>query len=75
MFITKMSLPRRTFLRGMGATVALPFLEAMVPAMTASAKRRGERRLASARSSFRTARSWTSGFPRRPAPTSSSPRS
>ncbi len=25
-------LPRRTFLRGMGATVALPFMEAMVPA-------------------------------------------
>jgi hypothetical protein len=37
MFITKMSLPRRTFLRGMGATVALPFLEAMVPAFRASA--------------------------------------
>jgi hypothetical protein len=38
MFITNMSLPRRTFLRGMGATVALPLLEAMVPALTASAK-------------------------------------
>jgi hypothetical protein len=38
MFITKMSLPRRTFLRGMGATVALPFLEAMLPAFTSSAK-------------------------------------
>src|SRR5438876_233392 len=38
MFITKISLPRRTFLRGMGATVALPFLEAMVPALTATAK-------------------------------------
>jgi hypothetical protein len=38
MFISKMSLPRRTFLRGMGATVALPFLEAMVPAFTATAK-------------------------------------
>lgn len=38
MFITKMSLPRRTFLRGLGATVALPFLEAMVPALTATAK-------------------------------------
>jgi uncharacterized protein DUF1552 len=38
MFIRKLSLPRRTFLRGMGATVALPFLEAMVPAMTATAK-------------------------------------
>ena len=38
MVITKMSLPRRTFLRGMGATVALPLLEAMVPALTATAK-------------------------------------
>src|SRR5439155_454807 len=37
MFITKMSLPRRTFLRGMGATMALPLLEAMVPASTALA--------------------------------------
>jgi len=31
-FITGTALPRRTFLRGMGATVALPFLDAMVPA-------------------------------------------
>ncbi len=38
MFITKKSLSRRTMLRGMGATVALPFLEAMVPAMTATAQ-------------------------------------
>src|SRR5580692_5798775 len=38
MFITRMLLHRRTFLRGVGATVALPFLEAMVPAMTAAAK-------------------------------------
>ncbi|MEE2638623.1 MAG: DUF1552 domain-containing protein [Acidobacteriota bacterium] len=37
MMITKMSLPRRTFLRGMGATVALPLLDAMVPAFTALA--------------------------------------
>src|SRR5437016_3786227 len=26
------SIPRRTFLRGMGATVALPYLDAMAPA-------------------------------------------
>ena len=38
MFITRMSLPRRTFLRGMGAAVALPLLEAMVPAMTVHAQ-------------------------------------
>jgi hypothetical protein len=37
MFITKMSLPRRTFLRGMGVTLALPLLESMVPAFTAIA--------------------------------------
>lgn len=37
MIITKMSLPRRTFLRGMGATLALPLLDAMVPALSALA--------------------------------------
>ena len=37
MIITKKALPRRTFLRGIGATVALPLLDAMVPAMTALA--------------------------------------
>jgi hypothetical protein len=31
-------LPRRTFIRGIGATVALPFLDAMVPALRAQAK-------------------------------------
>ena len=34
MFITKQSLPRRTVLRGLGATLALPLLDAMVPALT-----------------------------------------
>jgi hypothetical protein len=38
MFITKMSLPRRTFLRGMGVSLALPLLDSMVPAMTALAQ-------------------------------------
>ena len=38
MIITKLALPRRTFLKGLGATVALPLLDAMVPAMTAIAK-------------------------------------
>ena len=37
MIITKKALPRRTFLRGMGATLALPLLDAMVPAATAMA--------------------------------------
>jgi len=38
MFISKLSLPRRTFLRGVGAIVGLPLLEAMVPALTATVK-------------------------------------
>src|SRR5262245_26439630 len=38
MVITKMSLPRRTFLRGLGAAVALPLLDAMVPALSVVAK-------------------------------------
>jgi len=38
MVITKIALPRRTFIRGIGAAVALPFLDAMVPAMRAQAK-------------------------------------
>ena len=45
MFITKMSLPRRTFLRGVGVSMALPFLEAMVPALTATAKTAASPRL------------------------------
>lgn len=35
MIITKKSLPRRTFLRGLGTTLALPLLDAMIPAATA----------------------------------------
>ena len=31
MIITKKALPRRTILRGMGAALALPLLDAMVP--------------------------------------------
>ena len=34
MFITKKHIPRRTFLRGAGVTLALPFLESMLPAQT-----------------------------------------
>jgi hypothetical protein len=37
MIITKKALHRRTFLRGIGTTLALPLLDAMVPAMTALA--------------------------------------
>src|SRR6266581_5526677 len=38
MFITKKALSRRTFLQGAGATLALPFLDAMVPALSAAAR-------------------------------------
>jgi len=38
MFLTRKVIPRRTFLRGIGATVALPLLDAMAPSMTAFAK-------------------------------------
>src|ERR1044071_2281939 len=37
MIVTRKALPRRTFLRGLGASVALPLLDAMSPAMTALA--------------------------------------
>jgi hypothetical protein len=36
MIITKMHIPRRTFLRGLGATLALPLLDGMIPAFAAS---------------------------------------
>jgi hypothetical protein len=35
MYITKRALARRTFLRGLGTAVALPMLDAMVPALSA----------------------------------------
>ena len=37
-FLTAKSLSRRTVLRGLGATIALPFLDAMVPSAKAAAK-------------------------------------
>jgi hypothetical protein len=38
MFISKMAIPRRTFLHGVGVALALPLLDAMVPALTAAAE-------------------------------------
>ena len=35
---SRKSLPRRTMLKGLGATIALPLLDAMIPAMTAQAQ-------------------------------------
>ena len=34
MILTKKHLARRTFLRGLGTTLALPLLDAMIPAMS-----------------------------------------
>jgi len=38
MVITKMAMPRRTFLRGMGVAMGLPLLDGMVPALSAMSK-------------------------------------
>ena len=38
MFITKKHISRRTVLKGSGVTLALPLLEAMIPASTAQAQ-------------------------------------
>src|SRR5881628_2334633 len=37
-FLTAKALPRRTILRGLGATIALPFLDAMLPAASLRAR-------------------------------------
>jgi hypothetical protein len=39
MFVSSKALPRRTVLRGLGATLAMPLLDAMMPAMSAAAAR------------------------------------
>jgi hypothetical protein len=38
MFLTKKHIPRRTFLRGVGVTLSLPFLDSMIPAQTPLAR-------------------------------------
>ena len=38
MTVTKKAMPRRTFLRGMGVTIALPLLDAMIPSATPLAR-------------------------------------
>src|SRR4051812_20186480 len=45
MMITRKALPRRTILRGLGASLALPLLDAMVPAMSAATVAEPVRRL------------------------------
>ena len=46
MFVTRRTLPRRTFLRGMGTAVALPFLDAMTPALAKPAAGKAPVRMA-----------------------------
>jgi hypothetical protein len=46
MFITRQALPRRTFLRGLGTAVALPFLDAMTPALARAQSRKTPVRMA-----------------------------
>ena len=45
MMLTRKSLERRTFLRGVGVTLALPFLDAMIPAFSKAAVSAPARRL------------------------------
>ena len=54
MMITKKAMSRRTVLRGVGATLALPLLDGMVPALSALRNTAAKRRSASARSTFPT---------------------
>lgn len=42
-FVTGKKIPRRTFLRGAGATIALPFLDAMLPAFAAASSPKATR--------------------------------
>ena len=44
MIVTKKAIPRRTVLRGLGVTVALPLLDSMVPAAMALAQTPADRR-------------------------------
>ena len=53
MIITKKAIPRRTFLKGAQAALALPLLDAMIPAATAGRRRRPSRCRGSASSSSR----------------------
>jgi hypothetical protein len=46
MFITRKTLPRRRFLRGLGTAVALPFLDAMTPALARAQRRKPPVRMA-----------------------------
>ena len=55
MFISKISIPRRTFLRGAGVAIALPFLDAMVPALSSAVARAAASQKRAGSSTSRTA--------------------
>ena len=61
MFVTKMHLSRRTVLKGMGATLALPFLDAMLPAFSLRGQAAANRSIGSRRSMCRTGWRWSTG--------------
>ncbi len=80
-FLTKKHLSRRHFLRGTGVALALPFLDAMVPAATALAQTAAAPktragffyiRMAPSRTTHRSARKSTPGPPAAKVRTSSS---
>ena len=58
MFLTKKHLSRRTLLKGAGVSLALPLLDAMIPAATALSQTAAARKLRRGSSIFLTARSW-----------------
>ena len=59
MTITRKALARRTFLRGVGTAIGLPFLDAMVPAL--SFGKAAEKPVRMASCMCRSAPSWTTG--------------
>ena len=76
MFLTKKHLPRRTFLRGIGAAVALPLLDSMIPAAHgACPDSRQADCSAPASSTFPWARRCRNGRPSATGPASSTPAS
>ena len=60
-FITRTHLSRRTFLHGVGITLAVPFLDSMVPALARGQSATAARERASAASTSRMAPSCRSG--------------
>ena len=64
MFVSKKHIPRRMFLRGAGVTMALPLLDAMVPAATALAQTAATPKPRFFAASSATAGPPVTGFPR-----------